>query len=103
MAAASKWVLGIEGIILWGGGRLGWRALQIGTCGMLGISGIWDGIMREKDGMVAGCILIVTESCSWTDELNTCRDDLCLSTSVCILLPLNPSYYCQRIKIMLVI
>lgn len=56
-----------------------------------------------KDGMVAGCILNVTESCSWTDELNTCRDDLCLSTSVCILLPLNPSYYCQRIKIMLVI
>lgn len=48
MAAASKCVLGIEGIILWGGGRLGWRALQIGTCGMLGISGIWDGIMRER-------------------------------------------------------
>lgn len=65
---------------------------------MLGISGIWDGIMREKDGMVAGCILIVTESCSWTDELNTCRDDLCLSTSVCILLPFKSKLLLSKNK-----
>lgn len=73
----------------------------MGTCGMCGISGIWDGIISKKDGMDASSLQNVTETFSWTDDQSTCLDDyVCLLQSVSCFL-LNPSYNCQRTKMCL--